>query len=487
MIEILFLVPPCGYDKKHMPVDRIYGCNYGYDCKPPIHLLQLATIVEQLGCEARFLDCPAEGYTVSSFINSIKRSTSLTVVVFFSVWLSAEGDLKAAQAIFEILPGVTILFAGPYPTWRPEIFLKGDNYFVIRGEPEDTLREILRSFYDSRNHKKAIKGLSFLEDGNLISTGTRELIDIDTLAIPDRRFLRGDYFFNRIDIYPATALCVSRGCSYRCTYCAPNALDQTIELEYIRSGKEKPPLRVKHAENVVKEFKEIASLGYRGVEICDNQFVWDKQRVMQICNAIRPLKLQWICYARADHLRDRDMLLFMREAGCQLIYIGTESFNQRILDDIGKGLKVRDNYQAVDLVRACGIEPEISVLLGASGLETKDSIADTIREARKMKTSFIHFSIASPLPNTILYKTAKEKGWIQGGEFRPLDNVRGAMLDLPNVQARTLQKIIKRYYMKQYFSFHFIFLQIKPIFSFVRLKYRLKGLSRFVKYLCSNT
>jgi len=480
-MDVLFLIPPSAYNQKKTPVDRVYGCNYGYDYKPAIHLLLLATVAEQLGHKVRFLDCPAEGLNIKKFFDYI-RSHHIDAVIFFTVWLSANEDLWAVKIISDKVEKVKIVFIGAYPTWKPEFFIKDKNYFVIRGEPEETLKELLSLFQSGEGNLSGIKGLSFLENDKIVNNSSREPIDINCLPIPNRKLLRGKYCFNRINAYPSTVICVSRGCSYNCTYCAPHALDQAIELEYSKLHSRKPTLRLKSVENTVKELREISFLGYRGIEICDNQFVWDKARTMEICNAIQPLQLSWICYARADHLKDIEMLRAMRRAGCKLIYVGTESFCQEILDDINKEMSVKDSYKAVKLLREVGIEPEVSVLMGASRLETEKTILYTIQESQKLKTNFVHYSIASPLPNTHLYKIAKEKGWIRRGEFVPHDNIRDALLDLPNIKAEKLRIIIRKCYARQYLSLHFISQQVRNPYFFKRFMFKLKSLVRLIRY-----
>ena len=66
-MKALFLIPPCEFNDRNLPIDRVYGCNFGYDYKPAIHFLQIATYArEALGGTVRFLDCPAEGWTAAT-------------------------------------------------------------------------------------------------------------------------------------------------------------------------------------------------------------------------------------------------------------------------------------------------------------------------------------------------------------------------------------------------------------------------------------
>jgi len=75
-VKALFFVPPVGLSPVGLPVDRVYGCNYGYDYKPPIHFLQLATVAKVwLGWDVRFVDCPAEGLDVAAFENPRRTDT----------------------------------------------------------------------------------------------------------------------------------------------------------------------------------------------------------------------------------------------------------------------------------------------------------------------------------------------------------------------------------------------------------------------------
>ncbi len=82
-MDILFLIPPRELNKEKIPVDRVYGCNYGFDYKPAIHLLLLATVAEESGCAVRFLDCPGQGYNLREFDKYIADNRSIDMVVFF--------------------------------------------------------------------------------------------------------------------------------------------------------------------------------------------------------------------------------------------------------------------------------------------------------------------------------------------------------------------------------------------------------------------
>ena len=62
----------------------------------------------------------------------------------------------------------------------------------------------------------------------------------------------------------------------------------------------KPPVKLRSAEKVIEELEIIHQLGYRGVKFIDDQFVWGKERTLQICDALKRFDFETLCLARAD-------------------------------------------------------------------------------------------------------------------------------------------------------------------------------------------
>ena len=388
-MRALFFVPPAELNARGLPVDRVYGCNYGYDYKPPIHFLQLATVAkERLGWDVRFLDAPAEGLATRGL--SEVAAQGFDVAVAHSVYLSAEEDLRGMRIIREHNPQLKSVFFGTAPTWKPAEFIDGDQSYCLLGEPETTLGE-LNEAWQGKRALEAIDGLAWRANNGVKRGAFRQLLDVSKLPMPDRSMLKGHYRANRLDVHPITTMVVSRGCGFRCTFCTPNAIDQMIELEFKRlqpTYVERPPLRKRTVDQIVAEFEAIAALGYRGVEVADNIFTWGKARTQEICGRIEHLNLQWLCLARANMLHDPDTIRAMARAGCKMVYMGSESFDDGLLDDMQKDLKVKDVHKAVATCRANGVEPEVSVLMGASPNESWKTLFNSWRASRQLGTRF---------------------------------------------------------------------------------------------------
>lgn len=488
-MNALFYVPPVALNRLGLAVDRVYGCNYGYDYKPPIHFLQLATVAkERLGWNVRFLDCPAEGVDLAAF-DALIAGERWDVAVAHSVYLSAEEDLLAMRRIRAANPGLHAVFMGTAPTWRPDEFLDDERTWCLLGEPETTLQELDEAWRGLRPIED-VAGLARRVGRATPRSGFRPLLDVSKLPMPDRRLLKGRYRANRLDVHPITTMVVSRGCGFRCTFCTPNAVDQMIELEFKRlqpSYVERPPLRKRTVDQIVAEFEDAAALGYRGVEVADNIFTWGNQRTQQICERIAPLGLHWLCLARANMLHDPTTLRAMAKAGCKLVYMGSESFDDGLLDDMAKDLKVKDVHKAVQTCREAGVHPEVSVLMGASQHETWRTLFNSWRAARSLGTRFVHFSVALPSPSTELYDIARKEGWFTQGDFFPVDNQRDAIVNLPNLSARELKLALKLAYSAQYLSPSGLLKTARGVSGAADLRHKAKSAVRLFNFLGSST
>jgi anaerobic magnesium-protoporphyrin IX monomethyl ester cyclase len=485
-MDALFLVPPVGYGLRPLPCDRVYGCNYGFDYKPPIHFLQAATYARDvLGWTVRLMDCPAEGIDRAQF-ESEAGGKRYDVVAHWATYLSAMEDVAAARVIAQHHPDTRFVFMGAAATWRPEEFHVAEKAYALLGEPEHTLRD-LDAAWRGEGEIAGMPGLGWFAADGVFSRGpSRALLDVTELPIPDRGLLLGTYRANRFDVSPVTTMAVSRGCGFRCTFCCTNAVDQAVELEF-KLGQpvyeERPPLRKRSVDQIIAEFRDIASRGIKGVEIADNIFTWGKARTMAICAGIEDLGLHWVCLARANMLHDPEQIAAMARAGCKLVYMGSESFDDGLLDDVVKEIKVRDIERAVRTCRENGVEPEVSVLIGASPKETWRTLLNSWRASRRLGTRFVHFSVALPAPSTQMYDDAMANGWFVDGDFRPADNQRDVIINLPHLSRRDLQLALKAAYAAQYLTPRGVWAHAQRVRSVDDVRHKARAAGRLLGFL----
>lgn len=474
-MKLTFIEPPNLLAK--MAVERVFGCTYSLYPIPNIFSLSNAALLEQEGFRVGYIDMANAGWRLARFKEFLKTDKS-NAYVFYSVNLSQKPDIFAYGIIREVKPDVSIVFSGPAPTYFAGDFLRDKNTFVVRGETELTLLELAQYFKNGGN-LKSISGLSFLENGKVIENVSRSLIkNLDELPFPARRLLNRNMYYNpKLPKGPFTVVQTSRNCSYRCIFCVPNSYNFARELEYRRYNNAKPPVRVRSAENVIDEFKLLKEEGYKSVSIIDDQFLWDAERTISICSGIKGLGIDWGCLARADHI-SANLAGCMEASGCRYIDIGVESFNQDVLDDIGKDLKTQDIYRAIGILKNRNILVKINLILGVSPLQTKDKIKTDIRKAKELDVDAVMFSLATPFPGTGFYQRAKLNNWFTAGDYYPESVQSKAVISYPGLSQRELDSIVKTANLSFYFSPKFLIKNLRQVLKPVNLFRGLLALKR---------
>jgi radical SAM superfamily enzyme YgiQ (UPF0313 family) len=463
-MRVSFITPP-PLDGK-LPVDRLYGCNYGLYFLPHVPTLYLATESQERGHKVDIVDFASQKKDAKAFESHMKKELS-DIYVFYTVFLTSETDKLARDMIRKTNPNAKFIFVGPQPTWDPKMFLDNKDSIVVRGEMDISLQKAM-SAIDSEKRLSKVKGVS----GFGFENGMSEIVkDINKLPIPDRNLLDHSPYFNpKMKKTPHTAMLTSRGCSYRCTYCVPNSLSFARELEFKKkSKKKKPVVTVRTADSVVKEFRELVDQGFRSVSIIDDQFLWGERRTLDICNGIKNLDVEWSCLARPDRINKR-VAEAMASAGCSYIDIGVESFDQKILDSVNKDLKVSEVFKAIDVIKNAGIEPELNILLGSSPLETEKTIKKTLDTVKSLDVRYVLFSITSPFPGTEFYYMCKKNSWMITPDYVPIDPAKDSLISYPHLSKDRLEYWASRAYREFYFRPSYILKQLADIESFSDLK-----------------
>ena len=466
-MKITFLVPP--------PIDgkipeRVAGCAYLLYYVPNIFLLSAAAVLEKAGYEAKYIETTIKKWDQKQFRAFLREDLS-DIYSFYSVNLSQETDMQALKDIREIRGDIPVVFFGPAPSDRPAEFVADKNSYVVRGEPEYTMLELAKAL-DATLNIKGIKSVSFRENEEIIHNANREPIeDIDVLPFPARHLLeeRDVYYNPKLGVRPFTAVCTSRGCSYRCIYCVPSSLSFSRELEYKHYFNKKPPVRKRSPENIIEEFKLLKSQGYKAVNVQDDQFVWGEERTIKICEGIRDLGIVWGCSARSDHLTE-PIVKAMADAHCKFIDLGVESFNQEILDYVKKDIDVKKNEEAIALVRKYGINAKINIMFGASPLETPETIKKNMEEVKRLKVDQVMYNIANPFPGTDFYKIAKENKLFVYGDYKPVNVAKEANIAYPHLGKEALEKAVRRANFKFFLTPRFIVKNIRRLGSLDSLK-----------------
>jgi radical SAM superfamily enzyme YgiQ (UPF0313 family) len=208
-----------------------------------------------------------------------------------------------------------------------------------------------------------------------------ELIDIE----PYRQAWRGAHGYFSMNLVS------SRGCPYRCNWCAKplfgdsyhhrSAAAVAAEMEFLKRSYQ--PDQIWFAD-------DIFALSAR----------WTQEFAASVesLNAQVPFKMQ----SRCDLMTPNTVAALAR-AGCAEVWMGAESGSQKILDAMDKDTRVAHIGEARDNLRDHGIRACYFLQFGYPG-ETWDDIQATIRLVRDTKPDDIGVSVSYPLPGTRFYE-----------------------------------------------------------------------------------
>lgn len=408
-------------------------------------LASVAASVIKAGCNVEILDLNLENEPLKALLKKLENFVPDYAGITFTTPLF--GLAKEYSGIIkDNLPKITLIAGGPHASVLSVEVLEKTNFDIaVIGEGDSTILDIL-----SGSELRNIKGISFKENGRIISNQSGEFIlNLDNLAFPALdKFNIKRYVHPRIISRrnPVASMETSRGCFGRCCYCNKSIFGSKY--------------RTKSAGRVIEEMEYILSLGFREIHLVDDVFTADKNRAKAICEGIlqKGLDISWYPRGgvRVDTV-DKELLTLMKKAGCYRIPFGIESGNQGVLDLTHKNISLEQTIAAVGMAKAAGIEVEGYFMLGLPG-ETQNSLKDTLRFSTSLNLDFAKFAITVPLPGTPLFNELSEKNYIKTTDWVKYNFATppGEIYDHPSVSWKVIQRYYKLAPRKFYFRFSFI-------------------------------
>lgn len=270
--------------------------------------------------------------------------------------------------------------------------------YVILGEGEETLLELLSSFQNSSD-PSVIKGLAFRHNNTTIRTPPRQVMrDLDELPMPAWDLLevwRYEAIWREQHGYFSMNVATTRGCPYKCNWCAKPIYGN-------RYNSRSPEHVAAEIEKLVRDYKP------DHFWMCDDIFGLKPGWIRQFAATLKQkqLSIRYKIQSRVDLLLVEDTVELLAESGCETVWLGAESGSQGILDAMDKGTTVSQIHQATRLLKAHNIRVAFFLQFGYPG-ETKDDIDATIGMVLKLMPDEIGISVSYPLPGTKFYETVK--------------------------------------------------------------------------------
>lgn len=196
----------------------------------------------------------------------------------------------------------------------------------------------------------------------------------------------------------SNVISTSRGCPFQCDFC------------YNSCGGYKNFYINRPVEDVIEDIKAIHK---KHVMFIDDNFIGNPQWTLEFVRAIKPMKLKWNAAVSANIADMPKLLDEMAESGCQSLFIGFESLNEKALTSVHKGQNLGGKYERlVEALHSRGIMINASFVFG---LDEDDisTFGTTVEWIINHKIETVTSHILTPYPGTELYKRFLETGRIR--------------------------------------------------------------------------
>jgi radical SAM superfamily enzyme YgiQ (UPF0313 family) len=394
----------------------------------PLGMEYIAAAVEDRVEEVKMLDRDIEHFSHAFFKKYIK-SYKPDLVGFTMSATEHNDGLVMAQIAKQC--GADVVCGGFHPTAVPEILLKYPFIdYVIRGEGELTMRELVEEGPLTATGKNGILGLSYRDtDGTIIHNEDRPLVEnIDSLPFPARHLRRKPelYRFSYAPNRRADQINFLRGCYGTCTFCCEPRMS-------------KSRVRFRHHEKIIEELETIVKFHKNRpihMLIADPNIMASPKRISEICDYLiefqkklkTPISFNAMitCY---DVAQNSEIFSKLVEAGIDHYCAGLESPSQ---DDLAKTKKkvLTNKYQKeyVRILRENKAVPGGTFVIGLDW-HTKENIKKFPDFAKNIGMLYTAYGIATPFPDTDFYDEVKnriyEKNWNKFDEMHGVYKLKG--------------------------------------------------------------
>ena len=220
----------------------------------------------------------------------------------------------------------------------------------------------------------------------------------DMLSISGQEIVSPDYDIIDNSKYLYTnIISTSRGCPFECDFCYNSS--QSVHKAYIN----------RPIEDVIREIKTLRT---RHIMFIDDNFIGNPSWTKKFLAQIKPLSLKYNAAVTSNIVDMPDILDDLKESGCQSLFIGFESINDKAIDSVNKVQNSVGKYERlVEELHKRGIMINASFVFG---LDEDDSsvFEKTLDWIVKNKIETVTSHILTPYPGTRLYENLHKQGRI---------------------------------------------------------------------------
>lgn len=427
---------------------------------PPSNFTETGSYLEPLGLAYVAGVCRAAGHRVAirDLINVREADVPALldemhafrpeVVGFSTMSENHANGLALARAVRERFD-VPVVFGGWHVSGDPVAARHPDIDYVVIGEGEETMLELLEHLAGDGSAPADIPGLAFFGAGGewVRSPARSRIRKLDALPEPMRDGLPMHRYRYETNLavpssrMRAASVSASRGCPYKCTFCqTPSVLG--------------PLWAPRSAASVVDEVERLVDeRGINTIFFRDEEFTIRPRAVFALCEELArrdlPRRLSWAAFMRVDDITS-ELAAAMAGAGCGTGVLGLEVSDDVQAEKIDKHFSRDEAESALRLLSRAEILTQGTWIVGFPW-DTRARLEAAFDWLTRLELDLLYVFYATPLVGTPLRRQALEQGLLldPGTEHSNIYDVSIRVPGIPlDVLARLRNDFNRRFYLR---------------------------------------
>jgi anaerobic magnesium-protoporphyrin IX monomethyl ester cyclase len=355
------------------------------------------------GHEVKVLDLVVRKPRIRKALEEVLAGFRPQLVGLTAMTFQFDTMLKVADLAKRFDPGLKIVAGGYHPSLMARELSAAELAsldFIVRGEGEATMRELVTELERPQADLSRIAGLSYRQGDHWQHNPDRGLLDLEQIALPRRESrLAEDFFFLDMSMDVAET---SRGCPYNCKFCSINRMYGNTFRKF-------------SLDRIIEDLQTIRWRGTKSVFFVDDNITHDIEHFRQVCQAIAQHGLNELCYmtqvTAVGIAQNPELVAEMDRANFRIVFVGFESMEPAALKEMRKPTSPAINRQAAALLR----QHRMTVIAGAIvgyPEDTRDSVTRQMQQIWSLKPDAMYAQILTPYPQTLLRQELLEAGLI---------------------------------------------------------------------------
>jgi anaerobic magnesium-protoporphyrin IX monomethyl ester cyclase len=334
--------------------------------------------------------------------SKLRQDDVRVVAITTTYYMSPSPVIEIVEFVRDHNHKCAIVVGGPYiyslylSRAHDHLFSRmGADYYVISPQGELALSRLLTALRSGRTGR-GIPNVAYRAGPDFeIDAMETEVTDLQSDPVEWRPF--GGYIGKVASIRTAVS------CPFSCSFCGFPT----------RGGR----YRTTSISSVERELDDLAQIDeIEAVQFVDDTFNVPPRRFKEMLRMLirRNYGYKWNCQFRCQYA-DRETVELMKESGCEGVFLGIESANDAVLENMNKSVSVHDYYRGLDLLNEVGITSHANFIIGFPG-ETDESYEDIKTFLREARPTFFRCQLWYCDPTTPIWHE-REKYGVRGRGF----------------------------------------------------------------------